>query len=210
MRQRRQMMLLLCGRDEKDGDFRYAPGKWSAERSSGTCVRYGTHFRLSGACASLAPIRTPLESFEQDDYVRKARSRNRPLSDLVEDFIAVRRASLSLLRNLDEAAWMRRGVANKNEVTVRALTYHDCRARTASSQDSRREIFRVASRAIQRCISAKSCHQRALTELLRGKGAHADPIACVEDVSAELAGCRLRISSLHRADSVSHELLDGL
>jgi len=30
--------------------------------------------------------------------------------------------------------------------------------------------------------------QRALTELLRGKGAHADPIACVEDVSAELAG----------------------
>jgi uncharacterized damage-inducible protein DinB len=30
--------------------------------------------------------------------------------------------------------------------------------------------------------------QRALTELLRGKGAHADPLACVEDVSADLAG----------------------
>jgi uncharacterized damage-inducible protein DinB len=29
--------------------------------------------------------------------------------------------------------------------------------------------------------------QRALTELLRGKGAHADPLACVEDLSAELA-----------------------
>jgi uncharacterized damage-inducible protein DinB len=28
---------------------------------------------------------------------------------------------------------------------------------------------------------------RALTELLRGKGSHADPIACVEDLSAELA-----------------------
>lgn len=28
---------------------------------------------------------------------------------------------------------------------------------------------------------------RALTELLRGKGAHADPLACIEDVSAELA-----------------------
>src|SRR5208282_3098372 len=28
---------------------------------------------------------------------------------------------------------------------------------------------------------------RALTELLRGKGAHADPFACVEDLSAELA-----------------------
>ena len=29
--------------------------------------------------------------------------------------------------------------------------------------------------------------QRALTELLRGKGAHVDPIACVEDISAEVA-----------------------
>jgi len=29
--------------------------------------------------------------------------------------------------------------------------------------------------------------QRALTELLRGKGAHADPVACVEDLSAALA-----------------------
>jgi uncharacterized damage-inducible protein DinB len=29
--------------------------------------------------------------------------------------------------------------------------------------------------------------QRALMELLRGKGAHADPVACVEDISAELA-----------------------
>jgi uncharacterized damage-inducible protein DinB len=29
--------------------------------------------------------------------------------------------------------------------------------------------------------------QRALNELLRGKGAHADPVACVEDLFAELA-----------------------
>src|SRR5258706_11089200 len=28
---------------------------------------------------------------------------------------------------------------------------------------------------------------RALTELLQGKGAHADPIACVEDLTSELA-----------------------
>lgn len=35
----------------------------------------------------------------------------------------MRRATLTLLRNLDEAAWTRRGVANKNEVTVRALAY---------------------------------------------------------------------------------------
>ena len=46
-----------------------------------------------------------------------------PLEEIVEDYIAVRRATLTLLRNLDEAAWLRRGMANKNEVTVRALAY---------------------------------------------------------------------------------------
>ena len=42
---------------------------------------------------------------------------------MIEDYIAVRRATLTLLRNLDEAAWARRGVASNNEVTVRALAY---------------------------------------------------------------------------------------
>jgi hypothetical protein len=55
--------------------------------------------------------------------VRNGPFAQRPLADLVEDFIAVRRATLSLLRNLDEAAWSRRGIANKNEVSVRALAY---------------------------------------------------------------------------------------
>jgi hypothetical protein len=48
---------------------------------------------------------------------------NLPLAEIVDDYIAVRRATLTLFRNLDETAWRRRGVANKNEVTVRALAY---------------------------------------------------------------------------------------
>jgi len=41
----------------------------------------------------------------------------------VEEFKSVRLATLSLFRGLDEAAWVRRGVANKNEVSVRAIAY---------------------------------------------------------------------------------------
>ena len=37
------------------------------------------------------------------------------------------------------------------------------------------------------CVTTSFMSERALTELLHGKGAHADPIACVEDISAELA-----------------------
>jgi hypothetical protein len=42
---------------------------------------------------------------------------------LIDDYMAVRRATLTLFRNLDELAWQRRGIANNNEVSVRAIAY---------------------------------------------------------------------------------------
>jgi hypothetical protein len=120
--QRREAMLLLSCRDDEEGDFRYAPEKWSAKEVLGHVCDTERIFAYRALRFSRADA-TPLEGFEQDDYVRNGAFSQRPLSDLVEDFIAVRRATLSLLRNLDEAAWVRRGIANKNEVSVRALAY---------------------------------------------------------------------------------------
>jgi hypothetical protein len=120
--QRRQMLLLLSGRTEADGDLRYAPEKWSLKEVLG-------HISDTERILSYRALRisrgdaTPIEGFEQDDYVRNSPSGRRPLSNLIEDYVAVRHATLSLFRNLDEAAWTRRGVASKNEVTVRALLY---------------------------------------------------------------------------------------
>jgi hypothetical protein len=120
--QRRQTMMLLSGRDEEDGNFRYAPGKWSAKEVLGHVCDTERIFAYRALRISRADA-TPMEGFEQDDYVRNGPFAHCSLSDLVEDFIAVRRATLSLLRNLDEAAWMRRGIANKNEVSVRGIAY---------------------------------------------------------------------------------------
>jgi len=120
--QRRQMLLLLSGRTEPDGDLRYAPEKWSLKEVLG-------HINDTERIMSYRALRiargdaTPIEGFEQDDYVRNGPFALRPLADLIEDYIAVRRATVSLFRNLDEAAWTRQGVANKNEMTVRALAY---------------------------------------------------------------------------------------
>jgi len=120
--QRRQMVLLLSGRTEADGDIRYAPDKWSLKEVLG-------HLNDTERIMSYRALRiargdaTPIEGFEQDDYIRNGPFARRPLADLIEDYIAVRRATLSLFRNLEEPAWIRRGVANKNQVTVRALAY---------------------------------------------------------------------------------------
>jgi len=120
--QRRQMMLLLSGRDEADGDFRYAPDKWSAKQVLGHVCDTERIFAYR-ALRIARGDRTPIEGFEQDDYVRNGPFHELPISEIIEDYIGVRRATLTLLRNLDEPAWTRRGIANKNEVSVRALAY---------------------------------------------------------------------------------------
>jgi len=120
--QRRQMLLLLSGRDEGDGQLRYAPDKWTAKEVLGHVC--DTERIMSYRALRIARgDRTPIEGFEQDDYVRNAPFAQRPLAEVIEDYIAVRRATLTLLRNLDDAAWARRGIANKNEISTRALAY---------------------------------------------------------------------------------------
>ena len=120
--QRRQMLMLLSGRDDSDGNFRYAPDKWSVKQVLGHVCDSERIFAYRALRISRGD-RTPIEGFEQDDYVRNGPFANRPLAEVIEDYIAVRRATLTLLRNLDEAAWARRGIANNNEVSVRAIAY---------------------------------------------------------------------------------------
>jgi uncharacterized damage-inducible protein DinB len=120
--QRLQTAQLLAPRSERDGNFRYAPGKWSVKEVIGhlsDCERIFAYRALRIARGDV----TPLSGFEQDDYVRSGSFSDRTLADLSDEFSAVRAASLALFRSLGDAAWMRRGVANKNEVSVRALAY---------------------------------------------------------------------------------------
>jgi hypothetical protein len=120
--QRRQMLLLLSGRDEADGDHRYSPDKWTAKEVLGHVCDAERIFAYRALRISRGD-RTPIEGFEQDDYVRNGPFGSRPLADVIEDYIAVRRATLTLLRDLTEEAWLRRGIASNNPVSVRALAY---------------------------------------------------------------------------------------
>ena len=116
------MVLLLSGLSEEQGDFRYAPEKWSAKQVLGHVCDTERVFAYRALRISRGDA-TPMEGFEQDDYVKNGPFARHVIAEVIEDYIAVRRATISLLRSLEEAAWSRRGVANKNEVTVRALAY---------------------------------------------------------------------------------------
>ncbi|MFZ0955607.1 MAG: DinB family protein [Candidatus Sulfotelmatobacter sp.] len=121
-RQRRETVLLLSGLSEEQGDFSYAPEKWSAKQVLGHVCDTERVFAYRALRIARGDA-TPMEGFEQDDYVKNGPFARHAIAEVIEDYIAVRRATISLLRSLEEAAWSRRGVANKNEVTVRALAY---------------------------------------------------------------------------------------
>jgi uncharacterized damage-inducible protein DinB len=120
--QRVQTMQLFAGRSERDGNFRYAAEKWTVKDVLGHITdteRIFTYRALRIARGD----QTPMEGFEQDDYVRGGGFNARALASLVEEFADVRSASLALFRSLGKDAWSHRGTANKNEVTVRALAF---------------------------------------------------------------------------------------
>lgn len=115
-------LAVLRNIPEEKGNSRYAEGKWSIKELVGHMVDAERIFgyRLLRFARN---DQTPLPGFEQDDYVANGGFDKCRLSDLVEELEHVRKSNLSLLRNLDAEAWQRRGDANGQPVSVRALAH---------------------------------------------------------------------------------------
>lgn len=120
--QPRQTLALLSTLSEEQGNYRYAPDKWSVKEMLGHVIDAERVFSYR-ALRFARNDRTPLASFEQDDYVRASGCGDRRLADLIEEFVCVRRATVWLFRALSPDAWMRRGIASDNPVSVRAIAY---------------------------------------------------------------------------------------
>lgn len=115
-------MILLRSLSDQHGAFRYEPGKWSVKEVLGHVI--DTERIMSYRALRIARNdRTPIEGFEQNDYVKYGSFDNRTVTNLGREYEQVRRATISLFRNLEPDAWLRRGIANKLEISVRALAY---------------------------------------------------------------------------------------
>ncbi len=120
--QRLQMKQLLSARSEREGNFRYAPDKWTVKEVLGHMNDAERIFAYR-ALRIARGDQTPLSGFEQEDYVKSAGAAERTLADLADEFTAVRASTLALLRPLPAEAWTRMGTASDNPVSVRALAY---------------------------------------------------------------------------------------
>jgi len=113
---------LLRKLTEEQGNFRYAPGKWSVKEMLGHLNDSERVFGYRLLCIARND-KTSLPGFEQDDYVRFGPFAQRSLAEVIDEFAAIRQSTLCMLSQLDEAAWARTGTANNSPVSVRAIAF---------------------------------------------------------------------------------------
>lgn len=103
----------------------------------------------------------PLAGFEQDDYARNANFSKRTLADLLQEFATVRESTLAFLRSLDAQAWDRRGTANKNEISVRALAFVIAGTNSITGRSWKKNISVLARAALYYYpAAARGCRYR--------------------------------------------------
>ena len=113
-------LLRRVSRDRED--FAYADGKWTVKEVVG-------HLSDSERVFAYRALRfarndpTELASFDENAWVANANFGRLRLADIVEEFNSVRQSTLRLAKNLNAEELARRGVANGNAVSVRALFY---------------------------------------------------------------------------------------
>lgn len=107
---------------DEQGFYRYEPGKWSLKEVLG-------HMTDTERIMSYRMLRiargdtTNLPGFDQDLFIDNASFDELSMKDLLNDFQAARQATFSLLKTISEEAWSRKGIANNNEISARALAY---------------------------------------------------------------------------------------
>ncbi len=116
------MLGLLRTISEKTSLHRYAPGKWSV-RELLSHVTDTERVFVHRALWFARGFDSPMPSFEQEIAVAGARADTVSWARHVEEFRAVRLATVPLFRNLPAEAWAKTGVASGNPVTVRALAW---------------------------------------------------------------------------------------
>jgi len=121
-KQREDTATFWRGVSEPEGNTRHPPYTWSVKEVAGhilDCERIMGYRILAFARGEQAS----LPGFDENAYARVADFDSYRLSDLAAEFDHLRRSHLYMLRGLSDIALQRRGTANNNAVSVRALAY---------------------------------------------------------------------------------------
>lgn len=107
---------------EDKQDYAYTEGKWTIKDLLIHIIDTERIFAYRALRISRGDV-TPLAGFEQDDYVTNANALNRTYNSIIEEYTAVRKATITLFKSFDSNVLIREGLASDASVSVRALGY---------------------------------------------------------------------------------------
>ncbi|WP_336790910.1 DinB family protein [Paenibacillus sp. MMO-177] len=113
---------IFSGLSEDQADYRYAEGKWSLKEVLGhvTDTERIMSYRLLRIARG---DQTPLPGFDQDAYMEGNPFDGLAVTDLLDNYNAVRQATIVLLKQLPAEAYTRSGIANQSPLTARSIAY---------------------------------------------------------------------------------------
>ncbi len=117
-----ETVTLLSSLPEAMEEHRYAPDKWSIREVVGHIIDVERVFAARAFWIARAQT-FALPSYEQDDVAQGSNAGARPLEELLEEFVSLRRSNVTFFRGLSQEAGSRRGTAAGVEFTVRAFPY---------------------------------------------------------------------------------------
>lgn len=117
--QSRNLFDLLGALSEEQGNYRYAPEKWSIKQMIGHLIDNDRIMSYRLLCFARGD-QAPLPGYEENDYVAAGDFDRFTLQELVNQYKIVRQSTQVLLESLPEDAWTRRGMFNSTAMSVRA------------------------------------------------------------------------------------------
>lgn len=107
---------------EDKHNYSYANNKWTVKDILLHCIDTERIFAYR-ALRIARQDKTPLPGYEQDDYVANVSTTTRTLANLLEEYKAVRQATITLFASFNEKNLLQIGEASGLPASVRAIGY---------------------------------------------------------------------------------------
>jgi uncharacterized damage-inducible protein DinB len=107
---------------EDKANYSYGAGKWTVKGVLGH-IADGERVFSYRLVRIARGDKTPLSGFDENAWARTAPHNKRRIADVVDELIAIRRATLALVDSLDESTVSNVGLANNNSVSARAICW---------------------------------------------------------------------------------------
>jgi hypothetical protein len=100
----------------------YEDGKWTVKQTIGHIVETERVFAYRALAFSRRDP-SPLPSMDQDDYVKYSNYNSRTISNLANEYLAVRISSIHLFQNMTKEMISLKGKASGSEFSVRSIPF---------------------------------------------------------------------------------------